>query len=263
MMKRFVFILAILFIFNFSACTNSETVKTPQVFTEVSTPEIKIEHEHTAQETSENELTELKEAYTAYYEILQGAVDEYGLAEIPYGVGVHYAKLINFDDDGIPELMYTLVRAFDEDNFKGETILWVYSYSDGYAEPIFWIGQPFFGTTFRREPRYVFSDDGKAYFVIVIGGMGSFHSTYYTIEDNEWVEVLKTYIRVCYDTYDELFFIDEIEVDEQTFYNTLADKFGISTNYMDYYKMYYTKDNPNSVTAVHEVLAELRETYIN
>ena len=75
--------------------------------------------EETVQAAPPSEAT-LDAAYRAYYDVLKAAVDEHGVSlryEDTYGKdyhdndpneGISYAELIDFDNDGIPELLYTV-----------------------------------------------------------------------------------------------------------------------------------------------------------
>jgi hypothetical protein len=79
----------------------------------------------------------LRPVYKAYYEILNAAINEYGFGSVEkvspmpnlYS-GVIYAELIDFDNDGIPELLF----AYSDDSIQYGAFYMVYGFNSGKAE---------------------------------------------------------------------------------------------------------------------------------
>ena len=139
----------------------------------------------------------LAAAYKAYYEVLKEAVDEYGIgwheSTNGPGRGLVYAGLIDFDNDGLPELMYKYL------NNQVVDFYCIYGYSGG-AELLtsgvvggdagwyssFEIVTDRSGVSYLHENES-YSSDFDEY---EDGEDNSYEEdTYYTVKGGEWVEV--------------------------------------------------------------------------
>jgi hypothetical protein len=168
-------------------------------------------------------------AYAAYHEILTNAMDAYGIGDPDYDyglppVGLYAALLIDFDNDGIPELLLT--------HFTDDWTMhfWVYGYAAG--EPILhYKGAHPLGSTGSYWYFVFSSTDGKKYLIKTFGHHGTgLYEKYYTLKDHKWTPVLDARIDFnrsgnwMYE--DDLsayeYFIDGEAVSEQA-YNTMVD----------------------------------------
>ena len=120
-------------------------------------------------------------AYRAYYDVLKTAVDAYGFSNSYQTTGVCYSELIDFDNDGLPELLY-----FTNDVAAQYQEYHVYGYKDGlvnfYRDQLWLVGmdEGAFYICDGRDKRYlhrtVVTDEDHYYF--------------YTVKYGEWVKAL-------------------------------------------------------------------------
>ena len=152
--------------------------------------------------TTSNEV--LSAAYRAYYDVLTAAVEEHGAGShmsIPDGRsvfgGVVYAKLVDFDNDGIPELIY-IYGTYDTDEDEPSMAMWtstrnlvIYGFS-GRAERIFSSSSGYDGLTGEHSRSWYVatSRDGNNYFVIHDSSDYGSNTDYMRLTNRNWTTVL-------------------------------------------------------------------------
>ena len=170
----------------------------------------------------------------------------------PHTSGVQFAGLIDFDNDGMPELVVVSVEPL-----SGEIIARVDRFTDGRVELLYWGGM-WFGNNWNTI-RIMSASDGRKFLVNEFGGRALSFS-YYTLENGIWVQVmsrLRTNLTeiIYYDDTgwgDELrYYVNDVLVDEQTFNNAPVTELGIAGVVFEWYDLL---ENPSSV---HAVLAQL------
>jgi len=136
-------------------------------------------------------------AYAAFYDVLRSYVDRYGIVDEHVMVGgsaleagVHYANLVDFDLDGIPELVVTIpsdvfFSEWDGGYVAGYVEIRVYGYIGGRAEQLF-SGTMAHGN-FLIEHFYAVDAGGKTFFVERRSG-ASVSQVYYTVENGRGVQ---------------------------------------------------------------------------
>jgi serine/threonine protein kinase len=170
--------------------------------------------------------------YSAYYAILRAAVDEHGISiedGIVYPDGVHYAELLDFDNNGIPELVYSI-----GDYYGMGSNVRIYGFSeqaDLLYEEHQWVGQGH-GMTIH------IATDGSGISYLVehhfhhhYSGLGETYN-YFTIRDGQWVKVLTLHTeREIYDDdpwYGEwTYYVNDTEVSMSIYGTTPARELGI------------------------------------
>ena len=173
-------------------------------------------------------------AYMAYYDVLKAAVDEYGvgLNEVelvdgwPGYRGVFYAELIDFENDGFPEMLII----YNEGEGDIEAHYSIYGYP-GKLERYFqdasyaigdgasWYG---IGTTRNNKKYFIASSAGE------VGGgdyfNGNYFDTFYAIENGRWEEVLKCSYTITRELSDESFSwtVNGAQVSEQAYMMSIS-----------------------------------------
>ena len=124
----------------------------------------------------------VESVYSAYYDLLSDVVDRRGFSS---ETGMHTAKLIDFDNDGVPELIYA-VRT----HWTAVTVH-VVSYSEGLNPLITW---DFTNQYWHDGPSdaLIACAGDKYYFVASTTGYDSRHSEYYTVIEGQWVMVFSS-----------------------------------------------------------------------
>ena len=127
--------------------------------------------------------------YRAYYEFLSGAVAEHGPGHRVDNIhggenfrGVIYAELIDFDNNGVPELL--LIYGSDVAPYSADCV--VYGYSRGFIEEL------------GRYELYLnhlmldiaLSHDGSSFLIHNFGDSFGNDAYYYTFVNNQWIQVL-------------------------------------------------------------------------
>jgi len=176
--------------------------------------------------------------FAAYYDILIAAVNEYG-----FGVdnesysyypnshsGVIHAELIDFDNDGMPELLYAFAEESEEYEGYYETYFVVYGFSSDRAELL---GKHRVWNT-HVGAEIAYDRDGFTYFHY--SSLYSFDTDdyYYTLIDGKWTAALVlswesdgtswNYDLSDYD--DQQWFVNGKEVDRQD-YDSAFEALGI------------------------------------
>jgi hypothetical protein len=128
------------------------------------------------------------DVFAAYHELLLSLISEFGVGNnvtiehAPYFEGVIYAELIDFDNDGIPELL--VIRG--EESFPASAVCLVYRYTTGGVELL---GS--YGLYLNHAwVSIVESRNGTSYLCYSGGDSFGVDDTYYTIVDGFWIEVL-------------------------------------------------------------------------
>jgi hypothetical protein len=159
-------------------------------------PEIGLNEnkEEKSEDTAESDTRDgynasLHSAYAAYYDILTDAVDKWGINRGYESdtQGVHYAQLLDFDGDGISELLFIHTEQSDHADF-----LTIYGYTDKivlyYADEMYNIGDFFEGWNISENANgekyiYSWSDSGP------VMGPYLISEQYFTVKNGEWVNV--------------------------------------------------------------------------
>lgn len=132
----------------------------------------------------------LHSALKAYYDILKTAVDEHGIVDInqdPYLTwdcenviqSVQYARLLDFDGDGLCELVFTVGHIFADIN------CYIYGYSKGST--VLYHSSEHYPSGSSSSGFYFESDqNGIVYFVDYQEHSSSGHMDYYTLNNVGW-----------------------------------------------------------------------------
>lgn len=190
-------------------------------------PEIELEHNQ--------EKIEMEDVYRAFYVLLSAAVSEHGVGALdtnadgsPQLRGVLYAELIDFDNDGVPELLFL----YGDETFFASAVCVVYKYSQGTVEQL---GN--YGLYLNHAMVSIAeSQNGAAYLCYGEGDSFAWSDHYYTLVNSDWIEVLSLSYFVVDEVYDSngdwlrddfAWFVDGNEVSEQEFENALETYLGI------------------------------------
>jgi hypothetical protein len=176
---------------------------------------------------------DLNAVFNAFHEQLSLAVAENGLGRreedesgAPLIRGVIYAELIDFNNNGVPELLYI----YGDVNFFASAICEIYRYSMGSVELLasydLYLNHAWINV--------VDAQSGNSYICHSSGDHDFFFESFYSIIDNQWVEVLNRsfVIDEIYDNDgywlvdDPEWFINGISVTEQQYYDVFIEYFG-------------------------------------
>jgi hypothetical protein len=164
----------------------------------------------------------LQSAYSAYSDILRAVIEEHGIGNIissawNANAGIVHAELIDFDNDGIPELLYVYVNK--EEQYTRIFVV-IYGYQNGKAELLdeyeLWFTHVGYDIAIDQH--------GISYFYY--HSLYSFDSVryYYTMVDGEWTRVLMQNweVNAMIDDTDK-WFVNGLEVDRQAYNKALED----------------------------------------
>ena len=133
--------------------------------------------------------TSLSDVYAAYYELLTAAINEYGTGAMltntdgsPQIKGVIYAELIDFNNDGVPELLFM----YGYDDFFASAICVVYTYTSGAVKQL----GSYMQYLNHAGVDIAESRDGTAYLCYIEGDSFAVSFQYYTLVGDDWIEVL-------------------------------------------------------------------------
>ena len=170
--------------------------------------------------TLEVNTTEELAEYRTYYDILSAAVNGYGLGAVEQNSipnlysGVIHAELIDFNNDGLPELLY----AYNDGSDKFWVHFAVYGFGSGKAELL---------DTYTVAPTHLgvniaLNQDGLAYLHYLEINAFNKSDSYYTLIDGEWTSVLELYLSTE-DVEDAVvdWFVNGNEVDELEYDSSL------------------------------------------
>jgi len=196
--------------------------------------------------------------YASYHELLSSRIAEFGLgrretdaSNAPFIRGVIYAELIDFDNDGVPELL--LIRG--DEGMPASAVCYVYRYTMDGIELL-----ESYGLYLNHAwISIVEASNGTSFLCYSGGDAFGIDDTYYTIVDGSWVEVLNRahYENEIYDNNgywlrDEFeWFVNGNSVNEQAYNNALESHLGIVTS-----SQISIFDDIFHI--VHDVLAELK-----
>ena len=181
---------------------------------------------------SEPNSESLQDAYTAYYNTLTKAIEEYGFGDDEYGYsGVVHAELIDFNNDGMPELLFLYVdEALDMDIWTG---IKVYGYLDGivchYSNSFYPNHESFGIATGIDGLSYLCYREYDSYEVYYI---------YYSVVRSQWKQVLVLYwVDADWDggwnqewggDYEINYYVNGNSVSEQAYDNALELELGVT-----------------------------------
>jgi hypothetical protein len=131
------------------------------------------------------------EAYRAYYEVLKWAIDRYGVEDVSeeydmhrfHRIGLHYAELIDFDNNGTPELLFVNV-------VPGA---WADVYIYGYQERLEQLFSSVFSYSSTGPNHYgiSFATDGTQYLTEWFRREYGWYNLYFTLVDGEFTKILE------------------------------------------------------------------------
>ena len=220
-----------------------------------------------AQATPSDET--LLDAYRSYYDILRTAIDEYGIG-ISYVVledmaeygfeaptGVYYAELIDFENSGLPVLLYV----FDDGtmfSFMFGSHCYVYGYNNR--------AERWFSGDIGAEGGYgsdVSIETSRSGLIHLkheeeLAASGDMYDTYYTVVNNEWVVSLERKYEDGFDfltgIYNEArWLVNNNPVNERDYHSAPGSILGITESRYVRGQWPY----PENTDAVYAVLAEL------
>jgi hypothetical protein len=212
--------------------------------------------------------------YDAFYKVLHDTITLYGIVEDGFFEmenmqvtkwcddirEIAFAKLIDFDNDGTPELViaHVTVRGFnvERDFYEGRWLTYyLYSYTDGNAELLgtFSEGQ---GNSGGNHVDIVTGKDNIVYLrnrgYLFGGGYGIFDA-FYTVKNGELVAVLTTGETGRWENHSDLaaeeWLVNDVSVSEQEYLNALDTVIGEVE----------VREFQIGATAVNAVLAELSD----
>jgi len=201
---------------------------------------------------NDQEGIRIEDVYATYYKLLSAAVSEYGTGGkstntdgSPQIKGVIYAELIDFNNDGLPELLFM----YGDDNFFASAFCVIYTYSSGAVELLesyhLYLNHATIGIAESRN--------GITYLLFGAGDSFAWSDFYFTLIDGYWTEVLSLeyFINEIYDDdwnwlEDETeYYVDGVEVSEHVFDNALRTHLGVvNLRYLNIFdENYKTVDN--------------------
>jgi len=204
----------------------------------------------------------LSAACKAYYDVLKAAVDEYGVANeggnydpeysdpsegLYYAFGVHYAELIDFNNDGVPELFYSVLT--DGELFSN---YYVYSYRTGKVELLFSGEARYYGTGYDFVDIASGKNDGK-YLIHYHGHYSEGEKeTYFTVDSDGGGFVLTcavVWIEEIDGTFsNKTYYINDVSVSEQE-YNDAPKEHG------------FIRKNPTTDSSIVDFMDRMRVNY--
>jgi hypothetical protein len=148
--------------------------------------------------------SQLSAMYAAYYELLSAKVNEHGLFDELFDESenvfdfaqtdgndefVGFAHLVDFDNDGYPELVIGTYTG----GTPPTSWVYIYRYTMGGVELIN-TSEFNFGQGFGDFPMILYTPDGRAFLAVQFSmpRFGATDTSYYSIVNGSWVEVLST-----------------------------------------------------------------------
>ena len=204
-------------------------------------------------------------AYRAYYDILKTAADEFGIG---YNIlnhddghvnlkGVVYAELIDFDNDGLPELLFYYGDDMVQTGPVGRWVVYGFSSQteQHFSLDISWGDDPIINiATDGTNKKYFFV--GYHYDLLA-------YSTYYTLAHRGWHAALTLSHNYHWNPADSDFFradmmVNGVPADDQVYDNAIETELGV----LDMRLIFTMTSDTNSVTALNSntvgtVLAEI------
>ena len=213
--------------------TSKETPKPPPTESKAIEPESpampEVDIDHAQDDVS------LSETYAVYYQLLTAAINEFGTGAMltnadgsPQIKGVIYAELIDFDNDGLPELLLM----YGDDDFFASAYCVIYTYLPGYVKLL----ESYHLYLNHSMISIAESRSGVAYLCYSEGDYSAWSDSYFTLVDTDWTEVLSLVYFIVDEIYDDdwnwledviLHYIDGVEVSEHEFENALERYLGI------------------------------------
>lgn len=147
------------------------------------------------------------EFYSAYYDLLQQRIDSVGTLEpstvtgydgfpFPKKSGVYYARLVDFDSDGMEEMFLIESQESSSDNRlvgnSWELYWYVYTFVDNTTKLV--ASDKFNGVV--RSFGFSTDQNGKIYFFI---NNDSYSGKYYTLVNGSWIKVYDLFVLWNYD----------------------------------------------------------------
>ena len=214
--------------------------------------------------TQEDWLNTSSGVFAAHLDALQSAIIRYGIVDLNESAdgtnlsrGVQYARLIDFDNDGVPELLYVYSNG-------GEVFVRVYRYSGGIAQHLLSadLGRGNFVSNF-----YIATGrSGNRYLIDIFAGSGSGRANFYTIRNGEAVTVLTKSSYRDWDFSAGAYYTIHYNINERrvSLYEYLAAAetlLGISLNFSNRHPNPNSENygqnllnNPSAVIALHDFL---------
>jgi serine/threonine protein kinase len=172
---------------------------------------------------AEQEPVDMEAVYAAFYEVLSGAVREHG-RPISHELlmrndGVSYARLLDFDGDGVPELVFLIDS--DESGYRWQTEqeLRIYSFVDGEAVRSYTLEE-----VSQTPFSFAFTENNRA-FLRLDHIWNIENATFHAHRNGAWVEALNMEGATRY--YADEFFVDGEEVSEEDYFNAPETRLGI------------------------------------
>ena len=173
-------------------------------------------------------------AYKAYYDVMKAVVEEHGFCDDANktGVfaleGVHYAELVDFDNDGLPELVFSLVY----DTEVAVCRYFVYGYSSGRAVLLF-SGDSGYMSTGGNFFHITTGTNGVKYLQDFMRHRLSTYDDFYTLQNGVWIKALRLNSQGHW-TENGLYYLNSQPVSEEVYANAPRTILGI-TNYHEFH----------------------------
>jgi len=197
--------------------------------------------------------------YQAYYDILQAAIDKHGEFDSMYSdfwnttiyTGVQYAELVDFNNDGILELIFTWTS--DEGGMPGgAAVCLIYGYT-GEEAILYFSGELVLSGYGPKSISIVKGENNVKYFILAGQHSGGEILDYYTLENNAWVLSLSTETG-RYDVYE----VNGKSVTKEEYTNAAKTELGITSDIDSNCVEHY-----NNLDSVKTVIAELEKKLNN
>jgi len=194
----------------------------------------------------------LSNVYKAYHELLSEAVNEFGFGSRDVDIngnttlfkGVIYAELIDFNDDRMPELLYIIGR---ESSFL-DVDCFIYGYSEDSI--ILHGNYTYLSLGLHTSIRIIESRTGTKYLYIGRGMAEHWVETYYSLNNNQWMEVLNRSYMAHHEGWN--WFINDINVNKHEYENALEVYF----EFIESRRIDKFEDNYETVNNVLKILEE-------
>ncbi|MCL2200073.1 MAG: hypothetical protein FWB80_14265 [Defluviitaleaceae bacterium] len=130
-------------------------------------------------------------AFSAYYEILRRKINTYGISAMSGNIGVDYARLVDFDNNGIPELIIVYNdTGLNDFGWHEYSNVIIYGFSD--RPEVLRESHIFWGDHASRHLGVVTSSNGNIYLHErnFIGLVDNYDGNFYSLRNGEWVLAL-------------------------------------------------------------------------
>ena len=232
--------------------------------------EITAETETSSQGEGNPADSELQAAYEAYAEIYTEIENEFGEMDVvryesefesfPYIRGIFYANLIDFDENGVPELVIAYGEGTNESDQYPEYRCQVFAWDGNQAlqvnqDDILVSGGDYAGISLMFAEH-----DGSQY--LLYGEIGAFdHIEFKTWNGSEFITVKRFDNSYFDDYYSYDFMIDNIEVTEEEYTREYNDWMSRSETYAPYGMVNgYTDEDVASMERAKIAITDLKET---